>query len=359
MRFLIVRLGAFGDLVHALPVAAALRERFPDSRIDWLVDGRYEALLHLVPAIDAALVVNARVGPGARGPSTGQGPSERGEPTVTRFAGYRGMPAAIGVLRRTRYDVAFDLQGLIKSAVLARLSGARRVIGFASGHLREAPAGLFYGERITPAAGRHVVYKNMSVLASVGIAAAPLRFPFSDTAGAVVGAIRRDLQVGPTGAFAALVPGAGWPNKRWPADRFGAVARALADRWSLPSTVLWGPGEGDRADEVAARSGGAARRAPATTLSDLIEIGRSARLVVAGDSGPLHLAAAAGAPVVALLGPTDPARNGPWHPDDESVSRYHECECHYRRRCVRQVPCIDDITVEEVVAAIERRLSRR
>ena len=349
MRILIVRLGAFGDIVHALPVVAALRDRFPDATIDWLVDGRYEALLHLVPVVDTLIVVAAR---------HGGGPVE-GTPSVVRFAGARGIVRAVTTLRRARYDVAFDLQGLIKSAVLARLSGARRVVGFARGHLRESAAGLFYSERATPLAAGHVVHKNLSVLATLGIHDAGVQFPFAEVPGSVVEMIRRDLGSGPDGDVAILVPGAGWPNKRWPANRFGALAATLRERWGLLSAVLWGPGERDLAERVVASASGAAVVAPSTTLADLIAVGRAARLVVAGDSGPLHLAAAVGAPIVALLGPTDPVRNGPWHPDDERVSRYDVCECHYRRRCARAVPCIDDILVEEVVDAVQRRLARR
>ncbi|RPJ52798.1 MAG: lipopolysaccharide heptosyltransferase family protein, partial [Acidobacteria bacterium] len=169
MKVLIVRLGALGDIVHALPVAAALRGRYPDARIDWLVDARYAGLLALVPVIDRRIVIS----PGGQ---PGKGSGAAGE---ARFDGRAGMFRAIRALRTERYDAAVDLQGLLKSAVLARLSGARRVIGFERRYLRERAAAPFYTERCDPGGPGHVVQKTLSVLPAFGIHGAPLSFPLT------------------------------------------------------------------------------------------------------------------------------------------------------------------------------------
>ncbi len=348
MKILIVRLGSLGDIVHALPVAAALRGRFPDAQLDWLVDARYRAILDYVSIVSRRVVVNAR--------STAK-PPDGSVPAARAFGGGTGWAAAVAELRRSRYDVALDLQGLLKSALLARLSGASRVVGFARPHLRERGARVFYSETVDPGGARHVVDKNLAVLASFGITGAPRRFPLDVPPSPIVADVHARLGLSGDRSFALVNPGGGWPNKRWPADRFGAAAAALHLRHGLRSAVLWGPGEEALARDVAAASGGAAVSAPPTTVADLVRLARAARLVISGDTGPLHLAAAAGAPIVALFGPTDPQRNGPWDPADITLSRFDACVCHYQRRCRRQTACLADVSVEDVVAAIDRRLA--
>jgi heptosyltransferase I len=331
MRILIVRLGALGDIVHGLPVAATLRERFPDAGIDWLVDARHAAVLDLVPIVDRAIAIDGR------------------------RAG--GLIAGVRRLRRERYDAAVDLQGLIKSAALARLSGASRVIGFARGHLREKAASLFYSERCEAPAGRHVVDKNLSVLAAFGIADRRRRFPVAEPRSTVAEAVGQRVARGDVDGYALVNPGAAWPNKRWPAERFGEVAAGLLARHRLLPVVLWGPGEEPTAARVVASSNGAAVLAPPTGIGDVLALSRGARLMVSGDTGPLHLAGAVGTPLVAIFGPTDPRRNGPWEADDISLSRFGDCVCHYQRRCRRSRACIEDISVEDLRGAIDRRLA--
>jgi heptosyltransferase I len=326
-RFLIVRLGSLGDVIHGIPVAAALRAAWPDARIDWLIDPRYVEVLNLVPVLSERIGVNPR---GSRA----------------------ALLRVIGDLRRARYDAALDLQGLIKSAVLARAAGAAQTIGLTRPHLRESPASLFYSRRVDPEA-RHVVYKNLALLDALGIsrgeAEFPLRIPDSAAADAVAARFGRE-------GYILLNPGAAWPNKRWPADRFGAVAAAIREATGMRSLVLWGPGERSLAEAVVTASRGSAELSPPTTIGDLFALASRARVVVAGDTGPLHIAAAVGAPVVALFGPTFPERNGPWSPTDISISRAHACVCHHKRQCQRPSACIEDIAVEEVIEAVQRRL---
>jgi lipopolysaccharide heptosyltransferase I len=335
---LIVRLGALGDVVHAIPVAAALRRALPAARIDWLVSAKHREILDLVPVIDRRLVINDRGG-GSGGAS---------------------LLAAIRELRRSQYDVAIDLQGLIKSALLARSSGAPRVIGFSSRYARERAARLFYTEAHDPGRGglydpretRHVVDINLGVLTCLGITAPAREFPIEDVDS---DAARRARQL-TGGRYALLNPGAAWPNKRWPPARLAAIATELRARHGLMSVVLWGPGEETLAAEVVAGANGAAVLSARTTIADLVALARRAALMVSGDTGPTHIAAALGTPIVGIYGPTRPARNGPMSPLDVVVSRDSICQCHHLRRCRLDRMCLLDIEVAEVLGAVERRL---
>jgi len=326
-RFLIVRLGALGDVVHAIPVAAALRQRFPGAQIDWLVDPRYVELVQMVRGVDRAVPIDLRA----------------------PLAAW----TTVGALRRRRYHAAIDLQGLVKSAALARVAGAVWTIGFAAAHLREPLARKFYTAHVDPGASGHIIRRNLALLEPLGIRSDRLAFPLT-----VEPTIAADAAIAAVGGpFALINPGAAWPNKRWPAERFGAVARALLEGDGLGSLVLWGPGEERLAEDIVAQANGAATLAPPTAIADIVPLAARARLVISGDTGPLHLAAAVGAPIVGVYGPTDPARNGPWLTNDVCVSRYEACQCHYKRSCTQAARCIDDIAVEAVVAAARRRLS--
>jgi ADP-heptose:LPS heptosyltransferase len=264
-------------------------------------------------------------------------------------------------LRASRYDVALDLQGLIKSAALSRASGAARVVGFASRYARERLASLFYTDPYDPGRGglfdphetRHVVDINLGMLSVLGLTPSSPEFPID----AVESVAARIAARESGGRYALLNPGAAWPNKRWPPSRFAAVAVELRARHGLMSVVLWGPGEEAVAAEVVANSGGAAVMSPETTVADLVALSRGAALMVSGDTGPTHIAAALGTPIVGIYGPTRPARNGPLSVRDVTVSRDAVCQCHHLRRCRLDRMCLLDIEVAEVVDAVERRLA--
>ena len=347
MNILLVRLGALGDIVHAIPAAAALRAAHPSASIDWVVDRRHADMVRMVTVVDRVLTLDA--------------------PTLGAWL------RAVRELRAKQYDVSLDLQGLMKSALLARVSGAPRVIGFSIWHLREKGARPFYSEvdRRPPQGGshapdvetgafrlqaeEHVVRKNLRLLRTVGVESTTVEFPLRTVSSTALDDVRQEFGDAP---FELLNPGAAWPNKQWPPERFGAVAAFLRDVRRMRTLVLWGPGESPLAHAVAEASEGAATVAPPTTIVDLLALSRAAALMVSGDTGPLHVAVAAGTPTVAIFGPTDPRRNGPLSPDDVSVSRYPACGCHYQRRCKQSAWCLADVTAAEVIAAIQQRLSR-
>jgi ADP-heptose:LPS heptosyltransferase len=194
------------------------------------------------------------------------------------------------------------------------------------------------------------------VLYTLGAVAGAPELPLDPRASDAI--TRAVAAIGGARRYAVLNPGAAWPNKRWPPEKFGALASAIHDRFGLRSFVTWGPAERELAGAVVAASRGTAEPAPPTEVGDLAALMRGAAVVVSGDTGPLHIGAAMGAPLVGLYGPTWPERNGPWHPDDEVISRAGECVCHHKRQCQRGKPCIDSIDVASVLAAVERRLAK-
>jgi heptosyltransferase-1 len=301
-RLLIVRLSAMGDVIHTLPAAQALRDLFPRAMIGWLIEERWAELL-------------CAPGTPRRGPRSEQRPLADWVHTV-KLAGWRKSLFRLPTLeqiarvwndvRAARYEVAVDLQGAIRSSVLARLSGAPVIYGAAEP--REAPASLWYTRPVVTR-GAHVIEQNVSIVEA--IAGRRLRVPAVEFPRDVAAEERVEQRLRETriAEFALMNPGAGWGAKRWPAERYGRVAGALADG-GIRVIVNYGPGEEGLAQEVEAASGGSAK-ALSFSISELIAVTRRTRLFIGGDTGPLHLAAALQVPVVAIFGPTDPARNGP------------------------------------------------
>ncbi|MDQ1386891.1 MAG: heptosyltransferase [Acidobacteriaceae bacterium] len=325
-RLLIVRLSAMGDVMHTLPAAQALRAAFPQAHIGWLIEERWAELL-------------CAPGSPRRGPRSSQRPLVD-EVHAVNLKGWKKSLCSISTLQRVatvwndvrgaRYDVAVDLQGAIRSAVLARWSEARVVYGAAEP--RESPASLWYTRKVV-ARGRHVIEQNLSVAEAllehrvkVPLAQLPRNLPHDPQAEARIG--RRLGEFG-ISEVAILNPGAGWGAKRWPAERYGGVARGLADL-GMRSILNYGPGEEELVRAAEAASGGTAR-AMSCTLTELIALTRRARLFVGGDTGPLHLAAALRVPVVAIYGPTDPARNGPYGTRSVVLRSAESVTSHARR----------------------------
>jgi heptosyltransferase-1 len=352
---LIVRLSAMGDIIHTLPAAAALRQAFPHATLGWLVEERWAELLGTL-----------------RYPRSGQRSPQR--PLVDRVhcvntAGWRQAPfsvntwlqmaAGLSELRGIRYDAAIDFQGAVRSALLARWSGAPIVYGSAQSH--ENAASMFYTRQVLLKTNNTHVIEQALALAGAIISTAGIRtkivstamrerqveFPVDpDTESKVAG-----LTAG-VNDFAILSPGAGWGAKRWPAERYGEVAKELA-KDGLYSLVNYGPGEEKLAEVVEAGSGGAARKT-LCSISELIALTRRAQLLIGGDTGPMHLAAALKIPVVAIFGPTDPARNGPFETRSIVLRSGRSVTDHGRRR--EPEPGLLEITAGDVVAAARKLL---
>jgi lipopolysaccharide heptosyltransferase I len=337
MHVLLVKLSAIGDVVHALPAAAALRRGAPDVRITWVVEHAAAAILRGSPAVDRLVEIDTR---SWRRRLLGR---------ETRSA----LVERLSTLRAEPVDVALDMQGLLKSGLVALASGARRRVGFATEALREPASRAFLTEQVAVDDTGHVIEKNLALVRHLGVATAgDYEFPI-----AVPAEVGRDLEVRlPAEAFAILNPGGGWQTKLWPAERFGALAERLGEQYGLVSLVTYGPGEEELARRVAAASPSGAARPFACTLMEFVALARRSRLFVGGDTGPLHLAAAVGAPVVGIYGPTSPLRNGPFDPRDRTVGRTDlACRTDCYRRTCDHWECLE-IPVDAVQRVVDARL---
>lgn len=326
---LVLRLSALGDIIHAVPAVNAMREAFPDARIGWLVEAPYAEFTALVAPVDAVFTVATKRWRRAK----------LGRET-------RGEIATLGrKLQRFAWgQVSIDFQGLMKSGVFAVMSGASRRYCFSWRAIREKPARLLGNRPVDVDTSRHVLEWNMELARGAGARAGEPRFDFSR------------LPHDPGGRLASLTegqpivffPGAGRPEKLWGADRFRALARELALASGRRVLVLWGPGEESLAREIAA--GDVAEVAPPTDLRELAFVLGRAGCVVAGDTGPLHLAAALDVPVVGLFGPTNPARNGPWGQLDRCVESWTTT----RRMDTIEVGDVRDMVVRSLAGASVR-----
>jgi heptosyltransferase I len=302
-RLLIVRLGSMGDIIHTLPAVTALRDASPQATIGWIIEERWAELLCTLPTPRS-------------GPLSPQRPlvdyvhavdTKKWRKAPLSIQTWQELGACFSEVRSRHYDVAIDFQGAARSALIARWSGAQVVFGAAQP--RENIASMWYA-RPRAAFGTHVVEQNLSLAEAVAghrLGCPAVEFPRDEATEQECCERLRGLGLD---RFALLNPGAGWGAKQWPADRYAEVARELAAD-GLNSLVNFGPGEEQLARSVEKDSGGAAK-VIACSLTQLIALTRRATLFIGGDTGPMHLAAALYVPVVALFGPTDPARNGPF-----------------------------------------------
>lgn len=333
-RILLVRLGAFGDVIHALPAAAALRDAFPSARIDWAIEPKWARLLEGNPDLTEVITLD------------------------------RGSAAAIAStvrrLRSARYTCAIDFQALYKSALLAFASGAPRRIGFKSSYAREGLAALCYTESLHPR-GAHKVDHNLTLAACAGGRRSPARFPLAIRP-ADDDLVARELAARDLREFYVLNPGGGWRSKCWPPLRYAELHGKMIERCALCGVFACGPGEDDLAREIIEAAAEPKPVAISLALGPLMALLRRARFIVSADTGPLHLAAALGTPIVSLFGPTDPARNGPYgwtSPGARSivVRNARVSQTTYRRERDYS-PSMLSITVDQAIDAVERCLRR-
>ena len=349
-RLLVVRLSAMGDILHALPAVTALRQAHPGWVIDWVVEPRWRALL----AADFS-----ESGQSLRQPLSTQPLVDNLHLASTKK--WRNRPFTdqtireIAALRRSlkagRYDAVLDLQGAIRSAVVGRLAGCRRLIGEADP--RERAAKWLFTERVATHSP-HMIEQGLELAgAVVGEELWPVR-PWLPVDPAFE-AWAREILPAPASHPAVLInPGAGWGAKRWPVERYAAVAKALNER-GLRVLVNAGPGEEPLAEAVAQQSGGAATSL-ACSVGQLIALTRRVSLAIAGDTGPLHLACALGRPVVGIYGPTDPSRNGPFGTNFR-VLRSPQSRRDHTRHAAPEAGLLT-IQPEDVLQAAEELLAR-
>lgn len=339
-KVLVIRLSSIGDIVHALPAVSALAAAHPRAKIDWVVEERYASLiednrhLHRVIRLDTIGWRKHR----------------------TRAQTLRQIAGALREVRAEQYDAVIDFQGLIKTSVLARVCRAKRRIGYARFRHREPGAGLFYTTEVEPPENAHAVEENLALAASLGARAESWTFPLPQREEDERYASDRLAAAG-IGEFIIVNPGGGWVAKRWSPDNYARlIERVSSAAEAFPRVVLTGsPADEADAQRILLHPGCGQVRFIPTSLTQYVSLARRARLFVGGDTGPMHLAAALGTPVVAILGPTDPRRNGPFRHDDIALS--NNSAVNHSRRSRRQT-FLEGVAVEEVFEAVKTRLGR-
>jgi len=314
-HILVVRLGAMGDIIHALPAAASLKHSFAGCQVTWVVEPRWAPLLEANPFVDRVVLLDRRTG--------------------------AGLARAWRELRAVRFDFAVDFQGLIKSALVACVARTERIYGFDHSLAREPLAAMFYSDRVA-ARSAHRVDQNLELAAAAGASTALHSFPLP------AGRAEGDL---PASAFVLASPLGGWRAKQWPMDYYARLAERLRREVGVP-LVLNGP---PSAREALAVVPGAPLHL--SSIEGLIDATRRAAAVVGVDSGPMHVAAALGRPGVAIFGPTDPARNGPYG-GTFTVLRSPGAVTSYKRRAEID-PSMRAVTPDAVFDALQPRLARR
>ena len=337
-----------GDVLHAMPAVAALRNSFPEAEIGWAIERRWVPLLRSDsgsvamtggrPLVDRIHEVDTR---GWR--------KRIASPQI-----WREVKSAFAEIHSEKYSVAIDIQGALKSAFIARFSGADRIFGFSAP--RESAATVFYSKSYS-VAGPHVIEMNLQLVSnalSLDSSASAGNFDLPRTPEQEAWSDGKLSELG-ISRFCIMTPGSGWGAKCWPAERYAEVARRLGVN-GICSLVNHGPGEESLAKSVAEQSGGAAVPL-GCDLAQLIALTRRAVLFIGGDTGPMHLAAALKVPVVALFGPTDPSRNGPFG-TPAVILRSEKSKTSYSHVNTAD-PGLQSITSDEVIQAASTLLNEK
>ena len=309
-RILVIRLGAMGDVIAALPAVASLKHSIPHSKITWVVEPKWSVLLEGNPYVDSVMHLDRRT--------------------------LSGLGSAWGELRSARFDLAVDFQGLIKSALVATIARPERIFGFNAAHARESPASWFYSTKVQ-IRSHHAVERNLDLAAAAGASSILRTFPLPG--GQPEGRL-------PDGDFVLASPLAGWGAKQWPLEYYSDLAQLLGKQWGLPLVI--NAGEPVLVEGAVTHVSG---------ISGLIHATRRAAAVVGVDSGPMHLAAALAKPGIALYGPTDPGRHGPYG-GTFTVLRSPTAVTNYKRTAEPD-PSMRAITPDQVFEALEAILPPR
>jgi heptosyltransferase I len=341
-RILIVKLSAIGDILHTLPAAAALRRAYPKAWLAWIVGKAGASLLRGNPDLDELITVDTH---------------------AWRAHWWLGLRHAWYVsrhLRRAGFDLCIDFQGLLKSGFFAYVSGAPLRLGFPRQMCREPLSAVFtnlHGAAVAP--DMHIVDQLVELLKPLGVATTESRFtiPCTEADEHFAARVWRDSGLRSDVPVVMLYPGAAWETKRWGELNFARLNDALIRRYQVQTLLTWGPGEEPLIQRVVRATAYTPAIAPATTLLQLAALMARCRGFVGGDTGPLHLAAAVGTRTVALFGPSDPRRNGPYGPGHVILHQRLPCSNCYQRACDHW-ECLPGIEVDAVVNAVGSLLEK-
>jgi heptosyltransferase-1 len=345
MRFLIIRLSSIGDIVHALPAVSALAKTFPEAEVDWVVEKRFAVLLEGNPYIRRLIKLDTL---GWR-------------KSAALLATTEKMARSVVALRELEYDTAIDFQGLYKSAIIARISRCGRRVGFAENWLREPAAGVFYTERVTPRGRHHIVEMNFSLVERLGVRtpeADQWEYPLPRNADDD-GYVEQSLASLEAREFIVVNPGGGWQAKRWAPGLYAELIRRLEPELGVKVLITGSPDEEPMIQEILRDTESKRAHYFPSTLVQFIALARRARLFVGGDTGPMHLAAAVGTPIVAIFSGSDPwntlERNRPFLGDDIALSNGVPFS---RVNWNKHAAYIGGVSLDTVLQAIRQRLAR-
>jgi heptosyltransferase-1 len=355
LKVLIVKLGSIGDVVHAMPAVARLRRALPKARIDWMVERYARGVLAYARNVDHVIEIDTL----------------HWRRSFLRPATWGEIFKNTRELRGTRYDAVLELQGLWKSAFIASLVGARQLVGADRKFLREPGSSIFYSRRVDREPRREsVIFEHIrivdgfldSLMASHKLGAFdptdPSQIEFDELASEADRAWAND-RLGQLGFqhFAVIHPGANWKSKLWPAESYVLLVQRIQNELNLPVLMTIGPSEENLVAQLSDRLAANQTVMLSPTLAQLAALSERATVFIGPDTGPLHIAAASGAPIVGIFAPTDPVRNGPFDPED-IVVHHNLCGEYCNRRDCGPLQCIATVTVDAVFEAVKERLRR-
>jgi lipopolysaccharide heptosyltransferase I len=328
-KILIIKPSSLGDVVHSLPFLNALRERFPKAEIHWVIAKGFEDLLTGHPMVKKIWIINKDIW----------------KKLSKIRSSFQEIRILLRELRKERYDIVIDLQGLLRSGVITGATGSPVRIGFEEG--REGSR-FFYTSKVEGGKDIHAVDRYLKIAAFLGCNIKDVCFPFPLSFNSALRTPHSALNED----YAVMVPGARWKTKRWPPEKFGELSSLLPIR----TVIVGGRGDKSIAKEILASSGNKSISVVGKTdLKGLIEIIRGARFIVSNDSGPMHIAAALGIPVFAIFGPTDPVRTGPYGKGHTVIREEVSCSPCFKKNC-GDMKCMESLSVEKVYGIIKRKL---
>jgi lipopolysaccharide heptosyltransferase I len=339
-KILILKFSALGDIVHTLPVAATIRQSLPDSHIVWMVEERFQSLLFDNPDINEIIPLRTKVWR-----------------KNWNSQSFREILDTIKTLRQHKFDIVLDLHGLIKSGIIAGLSGASMRVGFHKKNCKEKVSALFTNKKAPyMAEGRHVVDMYLALL-QTALGKTEEKKVFSlpipeeaDEKSRQLFAQNSDLTDRPV---IGINPGAGFTSKQWELNRFAKLADRISAELGYSILLTWGPGEESKVQQISNQMEQKNWIAPPTSILESIALYKRMALLVSCDSGPLHLAAALGIPTVSIFGPTDPKRNGAYGVDHEAVYKVLSCSFCWKKTCpLGTQECMKQVTTDEVFDSV-------
>ena len=327
-KILIVKPSSLGDVVHSLPFLNAMKTCFPEAEIHWVIAKGLEGLLDGNPMIKRLWVIN----------KDAWKKIDNAKNTVTEIRNlFKG-------LKKEKFDLVIDLQGLLRSGIITKATGAPVRIGF-----QEAREGsrFFYTHKVKGGKDIHAVDRYLKIASFLGCDVSDVSFPFSPESSSIFNSQLLTLNL--PKEYAVIVPGARWKTKRWPPEKFGE----LASRLPVQSVIVGSKADKDIADLIVSLSEGKTiSLAGKTSLKELIAVMRKAKFVISNDSGPMHIAAALGIPVYAIFGPTDPLRTGPYGKGHTIIRAAIPCAPCFKKTC-EDVKCLEGLSADKVFEIIK------